>query len=86
MKALIRRVLDLGPAKEGFNLSEAETVVAPDRYHAAIEAEILLGPAKPRATNGALSARSNAIWKSVRRSRDDPATGAEQENGQSFEP
>ena len=54
MKALIRRVFDLGPAKEGFNLSEAETVVAPDRYHAAIEAEILLGPVKLRATNGAL--------------------------------
>lgn len=54
MKALIRRVYELGPAKEGFILSEAETVVAPDRYHAAIEAEILLGPAKPRATNGTL--------------------------------
>lgn len=53
MKGLIRRVLDLGPAKESFNLSEAETVVAPDRYHAALEAEIRRGPAKPPATNSA---------------------------------
>lgn len=54
MKALISSFFELGPAKEGFNLSEAETVFAPDRYHAALEAEIALGPAKPRATNGAL--------------------------------
>jgi hypothetical protein len=54
MKALIRRVYELGPAKEGFDLSAAETVVAPERYHAALEAEIALGPAKARVMNGAL--------------------------------
>jgi len=65
MRDMIRRFGELGPAREGFVLTESETIVNPVLYHRSLELEIRHGPGQQRALSGSLK-RQLAQYLDVR--------------------
>lgn len=53
VKAMVARLREIGPAKEGFSLDPARTVVDPVKYHEGMLQDADAGPKGPRSRTGA---------------------------------
>lgn len=53
VKAMVARMREIGPAKEGFELGPGRTVIDPVKYHAAMIGDANGGPDSPRSRTGA---------------------------------
>ena len=53
VKAMVVRLRQIGPAKEGFELGPGRTVIGPEKYHASMLQDADAGPKGPRSRTGA---------------------------------
>jgi hypothetical protein len=79
VKAMVARLRQIGPAKEGFELGPGQTVLDPVKYHERAIQDADAGPYGPRSRTGAFQSDLRAYLK-VRGERWDtksasPATG-----------
>lgn len=53
VKAMVARLREIGPAKEGFELGPGRTIIDPAKYHAALVQDADAGPKGARSRLGA---------------------------------